>query len=77
MKEHNQIFKKKQKEALAGAAASGVLKKGKDEEGDGGLVKEEMLNIFEKEFDVAEMTEKTIEKLFLKMGLKPEKLHNL
>lgn len=51
------------------------MKKGKDEEGDGGLVKEEMLNIFEKEFDVAEMTEKTIEKLFLKMGLKPEKLH--
>lgn len=32
-----------------------------------------MLNLFEKEFDVSEMTEKTLEGMFMKMGLKPDK----
>ena len=43
------------KQALSGAAASGVLKKPKDEMDDG-HVNEDLLNVFEKEFDVTEMT---------------------
>jgi hypothetical protein len=32
-----------------------------------------MLNLFEKEFDVSEMSDKTLEGLFMKLGLKPDK----
>jgi hypothetical protein len=36
-------------------------------------VQPEMLNLFEKEFDVSEMSDKTLEGLFMKLGLKPDK----
>jgi hypothetical protein len=45
------------------AAQTGVLKKPKDE-ADGGHVNEDLLNVFEKEFDVNDMTEYTLENLF-------------
>ncbi|TNV73202.1 hypothetical protein FGO68_gene2633 [Halteria grandinella] len=65
--------KKKKKDALTSAAASGVLKKPKDEF-DEGHVNEDLLNVFEKEFDVNDMTEKTIESLFKNvLLLKPDK----
>jgi len=32
-----------------------------------------MLNLFEKEFDVSDMSDKTVEGLFMKLGLKPDK----
>lgn len=65
--------KKKKKEALTSAATSGVLKKPKDEF-DEGHVNEDLLNVFEKEFDVNDMTEKTIESLFKNvLLLKPDK----
>lgn len=79
LKEQQAHQKKKQREALAGAAATGILKKKK---GDGnedelveqdGHVQPEMLNLFEKEFDVSEMSDRTLEGLFMKLGLKPDK----
>jgi hypothetical protein len=55
------------------AAASGVLKKPKDEFEEG-HVNEDLINMFEKEFEVGNMTEKTIENLFKNnLLLKPEK----
>jgi hypothetical protein len=60
------------KQALSGAATSGVLKKSKDE-GDDGNVNEDLLNVFEKEFDVTEMTQNTLENMFKHLGLKPDK----
>ena len=57
---------------MAGIAASGVLKKPKDEE-DEGNVNEDYLNLFEKEFDVADMKAATIENLLKHCGLKPDK----
>lgn len=49
-----------------------MLKRPKEEYEDGN-VNEDYLNLFEKEFDVADMTEKTIENLFKSMNLKPDK----
>lgn len=60
------------KQALTGAATSGVLKKPKDE-GDDGNVNEDLLNVFEKEFDVTEMTQYTLENMFKHLGLKADK----
>ena len=59
------------KQALTGAATSGVLKKPKDE-GDDGNVNEDLLNVFEKEFDVTEMTQYTLENMFKHIGLKAD-----
>ena len=59
------------KQALTGAATSGVLKKPKDE-GDDGNVNEDLLNVFEKEFDVTEMTQYTLENMFKHFGLKAD-----
>ena len=59
------------KQALSGAATSGVLKKPKDE-GDDGNVNEDLLNVFEKEFDVTEMTQNTVENMFKYIGLKAD-----
>lgn len=59
------------KQALSGAAASGVLKKPKDEMDDS-HVNEDLLNVFEKEFDVTEMTQYTVENMFKHLGLKPD-----
>lgn len=63
--------KAKVKQALAGAAQGGVLKKPK-EDGDDGNVNEDLLNVFEKEFDVKEMTQQTVENMFKALGLKPD-----
>ena len=63
--------KAKVKQALSGAATSGVLKKPKDEL-DQGNVNEDLLNVFEKEFDVSEMTQYTLENMFKYLGLKPD-----
>lgn len=38
-----------------------------------GHVSPDLLNLFEKEFDVSDMNDKTLEGLFMKMGLKPDK----
>lgn len=62
--------KNKLKQALATAAIGGVIKD--YSEGNGG-VPEENLNLFEKEFDVTDMSEYTLENLFLKLNLKPDK----
>ena len=51
------------KNALTAAATSGVLKKSKDEL-DQGFVNEDLLNVFEKEFEVGDMTQYTLENLF-------------
>lgn len=67
--EQNQ--KQKQKSALMSAAQTGVLKKPKDE-ADGGHVNEDLLNVFEKEFDVNDMTEYTLENLFKHLQMKPD-----
>jgi hypothetical protein len=56
---------------LTGAATSGVLKKPK-EEGEDGNVNEDLLNVFEKEFDVTEMTQYTLENMFKHLGLKAD-----
>jgi hypothetical protein len=57
---------------LGVAANTGVLKKPKEEHEEG-HVNEDLLGIFEKEFDVADMTEKTLESMFNKLGLRPDK----
>jgi|LauGreDrversion4_2_1035121.scaffolds.fasta_scaffold1264689_1 hypothetical protein len=44
------------KQALKDASQGGVLKKPRDDEEDG-HVNEDLVNIFEKEFDVADMTQ--------------------
>ena len=49
------INKQKMKQALADAATTGVLKKPK-EEGEEGNVNEDLINVFEKEFDINDMT---------------------
>lgn len=56
---------------MTGAATSGVLKKPK-EEGEDGNVNEDLLNVFEKEFDVTEMTQYTLENMFKHLGLKAD-----
>ena len=71
-REHEQRQKLKLKEALQTAAKGGVLKKPK-EEFDEGYVNEDLLNVFEKEFDVNDMNELTIENLFKKLALTPSK----
>ncbi len=53
------------------AAQTGVLKKPKDE-GDTGHVNEDLLNVFEKEFDVNDMTQYTLENLFKHLQMKPD-----
>lgn len=53
------------------AAQTGVLKKSK-EEGDTGHVNEDLLNVFEKEFDVNDMTQYTLENLFKHLQMKPD-----
>ena len=61
------------KQALKEASQGGVLKKPRDDEEDG-HVNEDLVNIFEKEFDVADMTQQTLENLFKQIGLKPDKV---
>jgi len=61
--------KAKIKQALSGAATTGVLKKANE---DGDDLNEELLGVFEKEFDVTEMTQLTVENMFKYMGLKPD-----
>ncbi len=56
---------------MTAAATSGVLKKPKDEL-ETGFVNEDLLNVFEKEFDVGDMTQYTLENLFKHLQMKPD-----
>ena len=54
------------------AAKGGVLKKPKDDYEEGN-VHEDLISVFEKDFNVEDMTDTTIENLFIKMGIPPSK----
>lgn len=73
IKEQELYKKRKQKEALKTAAQTGVLKKPKEDDMEGN-VNEDLLNMFEKEFDVSDMSDKTIETMLKNnLGLKPDR----
>lgn len=71
IKAQQQQEKERKKRVLGKAARTGVLKKGaasgSDDDydgGDSGNIQEELIGVFNREFDVSEMTPQTVESLF-------------